>query len=89
MILRVVFASLCVIAFAAWAQQPADVMRSSGLQQKRVAFDFQSGRVAEVRRGFLIKVAKLTKGRRDVVCSDSGPRLPYPLFKKPVLCRIE
>ena len=55
MILRIVLPSLCLIAFAASAQQPADDPEAAF--NKAVA-DFQSGRVAESAKGF-DKVAKL------------------------------
>src|ERR1022692_1608190 len=55
MILRIVFPSLCLIAFAASAQQPADDPEAAF--NKAVA-DFRSGRVAESAAGF-DKVAKL------------------------------
>ena len=55
MILRIVFASLCLIAFAASAQQSVDDPEAAF--NKAVA-DFRSGRVAESAAGF-DKVAKL------------------------------
>ena len=55
MILRTVFTSLCLIAFAVSAQQPAD--DADAVFNKAVA-DFRSGRVAESAAGF-DRVAKL------------------------------